>query len=400
MPSAKRRCLVGLLLFCVFYIALALYSESWLLRETEGRIADDFGIYYQAYLRARAGGNPYVPYKIGLSFIYHPFALTCVSIFHWHSVELAAMLWMAAGALAWVASLAVAIRLLQNHLAWEHDTRAHQTWVWLAALLMLAFAPAGESIHVGQINGFVVLCLILTYYCSEREGLAWEIASSVALSVAVLFKTSPIVLLLYFLALRRYRLALASIIAMAAFTLIAAIQFSPKLLVEFAHTILRIGSGIHYSFYNHSVLRIEWQVFRILGIHGVEGVLVRLLQIISGLSFALLFLTARLTVTRQTPARLLLFNLLLSLMVIASPIVWYHHSTFLLFPILVVILHQDPRVRWTGLVASLLIQSERVLEASGLPAGLAAFTGQAIILLVLILLYSRDRWPVLRPKLL
>ncbi len=399
MPSAKIRCLIALSLFCALYVALAAYSELWLSRETEGRIADDFGIYYQAYLHARAGDNPYLPYKIGLSFIYHPFALTWVSIFDWNSVTLAAILWMAGGALAWIAAVFLTIRTLRLHMTQQQAPSVHGPWIWLAAFLLLAFAPVGETIHVGQINGFVVLCLVLAYYCSERSGAAWEIAAAVAFSLAVLLKTSPIVVTLYFVALRRYRLIIFSIISAAVLSAIAAIQFSPNLLLQFIDTTLRIGSGIHYSFYNHSPLRMAWQFLRFAGIQGVDGMLVRLFQISSGLLFILFSVSGWLTVTERTATRLLLFNLLIGLMVIASPIVWYHHSTLLLFPVLTIILDKSHHVRWLGLAAMLLIQSERALGADVLPAGLVALVGQTVVLLVLIILYGRDRWPALRMRL-
>ena len=123
-------------------MALALYSELWLLRETAGRTADDFGIYYQAYLRAHAGENPYLPYKIGLSFIYHPFALTWVSLFDWNGVRLAAILWMAAGTLAWIAALVVAMRLLLRYNSQPGTAKAPPIWTWLAVLLGLGLCSA------------------------------------------------------------------------------------------------------------------------------------------------------------------------------------------------------------------------------------------------------------------
>jgi len=403
MPSVKRRHLIALLIFCLLFGALAVLSELWLLRETEGRIADDFGIYYQAYLRARAGENPYVPYKIGLSFIYHPFALTWTSLFDWNGVRLAAILWMAAGTLAWIGSLLVSLRLLARQGAELGQPPMPRAWTWLAALLLLAFAPMGESIHVGQINGFVVLCLVLTYYGSEREGLGWEIVASVALGLAVVLKTSPIVLMLYMAALRRYRLILFSMLSVVALSIIPAIQFRPHLVFQFADTVLRIGSGIHYSTYNQSLLRIVWQALRVVGVTGVDGPLVRLFQVASGLLFAISSGAAWLTRGGSRPARLALYNLLLGLMVVASPIVWYHHNTLLLLPVLTLLLHQERRIRWTGLLALLLMQSERALEAAGLlsgfATGLAAVAGQMIVLLAFIALCGRDRWPALKARL-
>ena len=98
-----------------------------------------------------------LPYKIGLSFIYHPFALTWVSLFDWNSVRTAAILWMTAGALAWIAALVLALRLLFGCGSPPGVPRPRKVWVYLAIFLMLTFAPLGESIHVGQINGFVTL---------------------------------------------------------------------------------------------------------------------------------------------------------------------------------------------------------------------------------------------------
>jgi len=398
MPSTQYRRIAALVLFCALYLALAIYSEYWIWRETEGRIADDFGIYYQAYLRANAGENPYTPYKIGLSFIYHPFALTWVSILSWVNVRSAAILWIIASALAWMASVVLAIRLLSGSPAPEQGTDQRSPWGWLAVILMMFFAPLGESLHVGQINCFVVLGLVLTCYCSQRQGLGWEIAAALSLGFAALIKTSPIVLVLGFLALRRYRLVFISLLSMVLLSIIPAIQFYPSLLAEFASTVLLIGSDIHHSLYNLSILRVAWQFMRHLGIQGVDGALVRMLQVTSGLLLGSLTLSAWLAARRQCLTRPWFFGLVISLMVMASPIVWYHHYTLLLFPILALVLHEHGHTQRLGLAALLLIQSERALTDIGLPAGLAVLAGQIIILLVLGIAYVGACWPADEPR--
>ena len=90
----------------LLYLALGLFSEYWLGVVTTHPLGDDFKIYYGALLKAGAGENPYQPYSIGGSFIYHPFALTFVSLFSWVGDQwMATYLWMAASLSAWAIAI-------------------------------------------------------------------------------------------------------------------------------------------------------------------------------------------------------------------------------------------------------------------------------------------------------
>jgi hypothetical protein len=66
-------------------------------------VAGDFQIYARALAKADHGDNPYLPFEIGPSFLYHPASLFLVAPFaalgHWP--------WIVAGAIAFAAALAV-----------------------------------------------------------------------------------------------------------------------------------------------------------------------------------------------------------------------------------------------------------------------------------------------------
>jgi len=66
-------------------------------------VAGDFQIYAHALAKANHGDNPYLPFEIGPSFLYHPAALFLVAPFaatgHWP--------WIVAGGLAFAAAVAV-----------------------------------------------------------------------------------------------------------------------------------------------------------------------------------------------------------------------------------------------------------------------------------------------------
>jgi hypothetical protein len=84
-----------------FLVVMTWYSVSRLA--VSFPLAGDFQIYARALSKANHGDNPYLPFEIGPSFLYHPASLFVVAPFaalgHWP--------WIVAGGLAFAAAVAV-----------------------------------------------------------------------------------------------------------------------------------------------------------------------------------------------------------------------------------------------------------------------------------------------------
>jgi 4-amino-4-deoxy-L-arabinose transferase-like glycosyltransferase len=379
----------------VIYLALTLFSEYWLGVVTEHDIGEDFHIYYKAYTKAISGENPYLPYDIGGSFVNHPFVLSFVSLFSWHRQRfLATFAWVTISAMAWVFVVWLVFQLARAGKANEGGEGPCGYLGWILALF-LNFAPFWETIHIGQINVFVVLSLCLMFYYSEREE---SILSGVFLALAIVLKTSPIVFVFYYLTLRRFRLLVSSAFALLLFSLIPALQFSPRVLTDFWAIIPKLGAEIHPTVYNQSILSLSFRVLTDLGLENVETALIAGHRIVMVCVFGTI-LAPNLLKRRAEASNLWGFSGLLVAMTVFSPLVWYHHLLFLILPLAILLLRSNRGYTIVGIILILVIQLERVFEYAvvdlALPDCLASLTLLGLVMWIHIAdWWKRSSWAI------
>lgn len=381
---------IALVLFLVAYLAAGVFSSYWLGALTSHPAAADFGIYYSAYLRAESGGNPYTPYAVGKSFVYHPFALTFISLISWPKNEtIAYLVWSAAGIHAWLASGLIVLKLIEVRSLFA-SIPAHKLHV-LLLLLLLSFAPFLETIHIGQINTFAVLCLYLCIYLAEDGK---SIASGFCLALAISFKTSPLVFIAYFLVVRRPRVVASTLVSLAALSVVAALQFSPSVLSEFWTTLGRLGSEIHPTRYNQSMLSIAYRAVSGLGWRNIDEALLLAHRVVFGGTTAILLASGLLIPGRSGGLRFQLLLSLLALMIVSSPLVWYHHSVFLLLPLAALLL--EGSAANLCLVGSmvLLVQLDRAFEYVAARVALPVALAHLVLTGALIHSYLTQWWIV------
>lgn len=363
-PTHRPSPRIGALLVAalVLYVALGIYAEYWLAVIQPHPWADDFNIYYRALESAQAGASPYLPYIIGVSFVYHPFALTLVSVVGVLGRVPASLVWAALNTSGYALSAWLGWRLLEGP--------SMQRARWLAVLVLIgAFAPFWEMVHIGQINGIVLACLLLALHWAETER---PIPAGIALALAIVLKSSPLVLLLYFLVTRRWQVVISALVAFAGLSLIAWAQFGTQVVADYFAVLGRLGAETHPDFYNHSLTALAMRIAAARGIAAPEAALASIHRL--GLT---LLIGAALGIGLTLPradrrGRVWLFGLLLALMTVASPLVWYHHNVFLLLPALALLADgagtadRDVPLSgwmfWFGVGLLLLIQSERLFE--------------------------------------
>ncbi|MHB0856131.1 MAG: glycosyltransferase family 87 protein [Anaerolineae bacterium] len=338
------------------FLALALHSVYWLGVVTGHELGQDFHIYYGAVQTAQEGGNPYLPYRIGSSFVYHPFALSLISLCALAQQQAALLGWMAVGALAWVLAVILAGKLVALTVGntWGGAAR----WRLVITLLLL-FAPFWETLQIGQINTLVVLCLVLHLYLAETDR---DLAAGLALALAVALKTSPALFLLLHLVLGRYRLVAVTLGALLLLTVIAALQFGPQVVGEFAQTLGRLTGEVHPSAYNESILSAAARAAVALGRTDAVSLLVQGHRLLGAAGVGLVLWSAWRARRNDAATRLDLYALLTLCMVFFSPLVWYHHSVYLLVPLLALVARHHGHGLALALGAMALIQTERLFE--------------------------------------
>jgi hypothetical protein len=342
----------------IIYLALAQFSEYWLGVVTNHEIGEDFHIYYNAYIKAVVGENPYLPYNIGNSFINHPFVLSFLSLFSWHQERfLATFFWIIVSAITWVFLIGLVFHGVRVTVIDDKAERITWYFGWVL-VLFLGFAPFWETIHIGQINIFVMLCLYLMFYGFEQNQ---SILSGVFLALAVVLKTSPAIFIFYYLILRKFKILISCFIALIILSLIPIIQFSPSVFTDFLAILPELSSEIHPTSYNQSVLSLSFRTFTLFGLEGIEAVLIIGHKIVMLCAFGtVLFLALKNSSTKM--ANLWTFTLLLLTMTLFSPLVWYHHAVFLIVPLVILILHPNPHYFVMSVVIIFIIQFERFFE--------------------------------------
>jgi hypothetical protein len=153
------------------------------------------------------------------------------------------------------------------------------------------------------------------------------------------------------------------VLSVVVLTIIPVIQFHPSVLFQFIDAILKVGSEIHPTVYNESFVSSIYRLFHIIYPDGIAAILSRTVNQVC--MVAIIFLTGIVQfIFQRKNTENLLFLCFLTVMVVFSPLVWYHHFTFFIIPILALpqypIVFKKPEIL-VGIVLGLL-QLQRVVE--------------------------------------
>jgi len=378
--SLRRKALILALLLA--YVLGGIVSEYWLGFLTRHPLGEDFRIYYDAYLGARNERNPYLPYSIGHSFVYHPFALTFISVFAWHgNWTLAFLAWTLASAMVWGTLVFLALRIAETKPSFVSRMFGDGDTSWFIWLVFLSFAPFWETVHIGQINVFVALFLYLSLYLGELDR---PLAAGLCLALSILLKTSPILFLGYFWIVRKYRVVWSTLVALVALSIVPAVQFSGRVLSDYCGILGTLSSEIHPTVYNQSIVAISSRVLAHLGVADAGSKLIlghRILFLSLGM---VVLVRCLLSPADRRPTTPWLFGLFLIAMVVSSPLVWYHHSVFLLLPLAQLVLSASRVYAELGVTLVFALQMERIFEYSWKPIALPVLFAHMAMLVIFV----------------
>jgi len=389
---ANRKSIIYRVIFVaifLIYCGLGLFSVYWLDEVTEHPIGSDFSIYYLAYMDAKIGDNPYLPYDIGTSYVYHPFALTFLSLFSARQSEVATLrYWILGGVLAWVGTLWLMARMATSNF-WDgrNVSLNGSHLVRILLLAFLAFGPLWETWHTGQINTFVVFFLYFSFYLSETNR---DIAAGVSLALAGVLKTSPLLFLAYFFVIGRYRVILSTCVTLVVLTLIPAVQFSPRVVWDFLTILPSMGTEIHPTAYNQSILSLVFRFVKNLGYaNWGSGLVLGHKVLFAGLLLSLLG-AVWLVKERSKALRFWLFCALVTAMTFFSPLVWYHHSVFLVLPLGALLCYNSKATQFLSVAILFLLQLNRLFEYGVVRAAIPVLLAHSVLICGIIIIFFRE----------
>lgn len=271
-----------------------------------------------AALAAETGVIAYAP-----PYRYPPLTAQWVLPLTWLPYRTAGMIWLALSALAFMAS-AFWLGRLAN--------RAYG--VGLAFLLLLLFVPMLTTLHAGQVNGFVLLALVLAVWGVHR-GNSWLAGIGVALGA--LLKLVPIVLVGYFFVRKLWAATLIAAGAIVLMLLSSYLTFSPETLPSYLASFFTVGQ--------------PGSVFATPPNQSLNGVLGRLLSgVLPEAEIYRLALLAALVVVGITAWRLWPLQFLppawrfevgaiICAVTLITPYTWYHQLALLFVPLFFVVEH-------------------------------------------------------------
>jgi len=187
-------------------------------------------------------------------------------------------------------------------------------------------------------------------------------------------------------------------LAIIVLSVLSSLQFSGDLLSDFVSIFLSMSNELHPSSFNESYIS---SIYKIISPTSKFNLALLLPFINKGMLFVILgYLGFRAYFgnTTSPTSRLWLFNAFITMMVVFSPLVWYHHSVFLLLPIATLLLDRNILHRGLGVVVLLLIQSERVFEHYLVPFPWPILLAHILLVIMSIYMaYKTTRWSNLAP---
>ncbi|HSW96490.1 MAG TPA: glycosyltransferase family 87 protein [Candidatus Saccharimonadales bacterium] len=283
----------------------------------------DFSSYYYGARTVLHGGNPYLGGKNFFgSFLYPPFALLVFLPFTFISFFIAEKVFVVLSLLCLFLAIILLFKLFKISVL--------STVSLFLLTLVFNFFPEKFTLGMGQINNVVLLLmsLFVYFYIKKREYLA-----GIVLALAIMLKLSPVILIFFLLIDKRWKLLIATCVALAIMILSIAIFINPANNIYFLKTALpELLASWKGDYYNQAL----------------SGFLQRAVPNIFIRQFSRIFLGILLLLTslfsiwkyhsKNDNSRLLSLSILMTISLIINSFSWQHHFVWLLIPYLITLM--------------------------------------------------------------
>ena len=228
----------------------------------------------------------------------------------------------------------------------------------LAIVYIMMFDPTVVTLHLGQVNLLLLVCLCLTWHALKRN--AHALAIAVPLSLAIVIKTYPLVLLPLLVFRRRYAAVAWTVGLFAAYCFASYVLLPQNIWPDWLQKAAPGGAEAHAGPWNQNIRAFIARTFMP---NPFSEPLVALPAIVKPLIGALTLLVigvtmlagARTWFRRIAPAAIdAEFSLFLLMMFLIAPVSWEHHFVYLLpslVLVIVLLLRGDIRGHWRWIAA-------------------------------------------------
>jgi len=307
--------------------ALTDFAEAGGFLANAGPFLDDFRRYFFA-------DSP-----VGTRWIYLP-------AYIWIFRPLAGLEFHAAAYVWLVVNIALALLcvwLLWSARPWQGNQRLNGLRVAWIAFMGLAFQPVLDNMWHGNISGLIFVCFCLSYWLLRRQR---SFLAGLALGLIVPLKFYPGLFVLYFAWRRNWSFVAGTVISSVALFVVSLFTVGwAGNLAYFQMVWAELQSGGIPAFNNQSISGFLLHTFTQGDVNGWQNMgvppwltIVRLVLVLALIAAVIWALRRRPEGTADpTLAQDLDLALVISVMLLASPITWYHYYVWLLFPLIVMV---------------------------------------------------------------
>lgn len=313
--------LLSFLLIVVFFVI----SLQFIISNARSlkTVDQDFEVFYLSGKQVINGKNPYM--LIGKDIIRNPPpALLLFTLLPLLPIKTSQIVWFILSFISFIAGSYYLFKILDkvngNKSSYEKNWK-----IWLIYLsLAFIFFPFRYNLGSGQVNNFLFLLLVLTFYLLQSKKELW---SALFLSLAILLKITPIFLL--------FTLFLEKKIKVIVWTFIDTILISVTTFLLLGYNIFKNYFGILKSFFNFGI-----QTYYNQSLSGFMARTfnnfaltqwVNYILVLTGVFFLVLYY--RKPVKNYFISELIIWNISIIYLLLLAPFAWQYHFVIIIFPL-------------------------------------------------------------------
>lgn len=305
---------------------------------------------------------------------YPPFVTILFSIFSFLPLAIASKAWTILSIFFLFSSLYLLFKLF--------NVRFFSSIALLLSSLIFIYFPVKFTLGMGQLNLLVLIFVVLAFYFYVKGKDSY---SGVCLGVSIMLKLFPVLLLLYFLLLRKYKIFLYSIIAFVSLGGISYLFIAPGINNYYWQHLFSIFSSVPVDYYNQALSGFLARQFNDFYLRELLRVIISIFLIV--FSFWVILKKVKRDFFRKT----LEFGLIMTLNVFINGYAWQHHFVWLILPFLAVFFYLKNKksnvVNYLFLGVSYLLVSVNLKDPHLVPVIFQSHVFFGSILLWLITVY-------------
>jgi len=250
---------------------------------------------------------------------YPPFVTILFGLFYFLPIIIASKVWIALSIFFLFASLYLCFKLFKVQLT--------SSTVMILSSLAFIYFPVKFTLGMGQLNLLVLLLIFLTFYFYIKDKDSY---SGICLGISLMLKLFPVLLLIYFLLLRKFKIFLCTIVTFICLGGISYLIIKPEINNYYWQNLLPILDSVPVDYYNQALSGFLARSFDNILLRNSLRIIISILLAIS--SFWIILKSKK----RNFQRKALEFGLLITLNVLINGYAWQHHFVWLILPFLII----------------------------------------------------------------